>query len=63
MNLNGVEISDEEWKVLSKILPMVRAHIAKIVHKVTGTATSAKIYVPKEWGGDRVIILSLKKHR
>jgi len=61
MEINGIEISEKEFKALSKILPLTKSHLAKIVPVTKGKETSSKIYVPKDWAGARVIILNLDK--
>jgi len=63
MEFHGIEISQEEYKDLVKAISITKSQTAKIVPAVRGAETSSKIYVPKDWAGDRVIILNLGKTR
>ena len=61
MKLGKIEISEEEYNAIYKAIMISKAHDGKLVTKVIGTGTSTKVYLPKEWGGDRVVILNLGK--
>lgn len=62
MLMNGVELSDEEWKILSKAMKTSKSSLAKVITPIEGTtATSTKVYLPKDWGNDRVVLINLGK--
>lgn len=58
--VGDVELSDEEFDIITAFRGKLQEFIAKRPTGNDSRGTSAKVYLPKDWVGSRVLLLRLK---
>ena len=58
--VGDVELTDKEFDIINKFKGTIAEFTAKRPTGNDSRATSAKVYIPKEWIGSRVLLLRLK---
>ena len=60
VQVGDVELTDEEFEIINKLKSQLQEFTGKRPTGNDSRATSAKVYLPKEWIGSRVLLLRLK---
>jgi len=60
VKIGDVELTDEEFNIISKMKEHLSEFTAKRPQLHGKTSTSSRIYLPKSWYNQRVILIKLK---